>query len=158
MQLVADRMGVTESYARTYLDRMPEGERFALLDAELRAIAAVADVEAVSDLHDIDIADAAEADDPRAALKEIIMDSSDRKLRAKLAAHSRWANTPEDERREQSRRAREAFDARFEREVDPDGTLPPAERARRAEHARKAYFYRLALKSAKARRERKGRN
>jgi len=44
--------------------------------------------------------------------------------------------------------------ARFEREVDPDGTLPPEERARRAEHKRKAYFARLALKSAKARRAR----
>lgn len=44
--------------------------------------------------------------------------------------------------------------AKFEREVDPDGTLPPDERARRAEHKRKAYFGRLALKSAKARRAR----
>jgi hypothetical protein len=52
-------------------------------------------------------------------------------------------------------RARQAFLDRFEREVDPDGTLPPAERARRAEHARKAYFAKLALKSAQARRRRK---
>lgn len=48
--------------------------------------------------------------------------------------------------------ARDAFDARFEREVDPEGTLTPAERARRASFARKAYFTRLALASAKARR------
>lgn len=48
--------------------------------------------------------------------------------------------------------ARAAFMDRFEREVDPDGTLDPAARARRAEHARKAYFTRLALQSAKARR------
>jgi hypothetical protein len=41
---------------------------------------------------------------------------------------------------------------RFEREVDPDGELPIEERQRRAEHARKAYFLRLALASAKARR------
>jgi hypothetical protein len=39
----------------------------------------------------------------------------------------------------------------FEREVDPDGVLDPRERARRAEHARKAYFLRLALSSAHAR-------
>lgn len=45
--------------------------------------------------------------------------------------------------------------AKFEREVDPDGTLDPVERAIRAEHLRKAYFQRLALKSAKARRARK---
>jgi len=44
-----------------------------------------------------------------------------------------------------------AFMARFEREVDPDGTLAE-ERARRAEAARKAYFAQLAHKSAKARR------
>jgi hypothetical protein len=49
--------------------------------------------------------------------------------------------------------ARAAFASRFEREVDPDGILIPAERARRAEHARKAYFTRLALKSAQARRK-----
>ena len=39
-------------------------------------------------------------------------------------------------------------------EVDPDRTLRSAERARRAEHAKKAYFTRLALKSAQARRKR----
>jgi hypothetical protein len=42
--------------------------------------------------------------------------------------------------------------ARFEAEVDPDGILSPEERRRRAEHARSAYFVRLALASAKARR------
>lgn len=42
-----------------------------------------------------------------------------------------------------------------ERQVDPDGVLDPAERARRAEHARRAYFTGLALKSAKARAARK---
>ncbi len=44
--------------------------------------------------------------------------------------------------------------ARFERQVDPDGTLPEAERRRRAEAAKKAYFLGLALKSTKARRKR----
>ena len=47
--------------------------------------------------------------------------------------------------------ARAAFMGRFEIAVDPDGILPPAERARRAEAARKLYFAKLALKSAKAR-------
>jgi hypothetical protein len=51
--------------------------------------------------------------------------------------------------------ARAAFLARFEREVDPDGTLDPGERTRRAEHARKAYFLRLALASAHAREARR---
>lgn len=45
--------------------------------------------------------------------------------------------------------------AKFEAEVDPEQKLLPAERAVRAEHARKAYFSRLALKSARARRQSK---
>lgn len=47
--------------------------------------------------------------------------------------------------------ARKAFLDRFERDVDPDGVLDPAERARRAGHAKKAHFSRLAHLSAKAR-------
>jgi hypothetical protein len=45
---------------------------------------------------------------------------------------------------------------KFEDEVDPNRELPEAERAHRAEFARKAYFQRLALKSAQARRRRGG--
>jgi hypothetical protein len=40
---------------------------------------------------------------------------------------------------------------RFDKQVDPHGLLSPAERARRAEHARKAYFLALSVKSANAR-------
>jgi hypothetical protein len=50
--------------------------------------------------------------------------------------------------------ARAAFRASFESQVDPDGVLTEAERARRAEFAYRAYFQRLALQSAKARRAR----
>jgi hypothetical protein len=42
--------------------------------------------------------------------------------------------------------------ARFEREVDPDGHLDPAERTRRAESLRQAHMARLSLKAAAARR------
>lgn len=73
-----------------------------------------------------------------------------RSLQARMAAHAMHAT---HDSRETSRPGREAFLARFEREVDPDGVLPEPERKRRAEHARKAYFARLALKSAKARRK-----
>lgn len=48
-------------------------------------------------------------------------------------------------------KGRLTFLARFEKEVDPDGTLPPAERARRAEAARRAYFTALAYRSSIAR-------
>jgi hypothetical protein len=51
--------------------------------------------------------------------------------------------------------ARAKFLERFEREVDPDGVLPEAERAKRAAHARRAYMTRLALKSSQARRSKK---
>jgi hypothetical protein len=53
--------------------------------------------------------------------------------------------------RDTTRAAREAFLAKFEREVDPDGLLSPEERIRRAEYARKAHFTRLALASARKR-------
>jgi hypothetical protein len=43
--------------------------------------------------------------------------------------------------------------AKFEREVDPENILDPAERARRAEYKRRAHMQRLALKSAQARRK-----
>jgi hypothetical protein len=75
---------------------------------------------------------------------------AERSLTARLAAHTRWAH---QDPVEGTTAARQAFLSRFEREVDPDGILPEAERQRRAEHARKAYFARLALKSAKARRK-----
>ncbi|EYR62998.1 hypothetical protein N866_03795 [Actinotalea ferrariae CF5-4] len=71
-------------------------------------------------------------------------------MRASIAAHDSWAQT--SDRSARTAPARAALMAKFERQVDPDGTLPPDERARRAEHARKAHFARLALKSARARR------
>ncbi len=55
--------------------------------------------------------------------------------------------------RQTSDAGRKAFLDGFERQVDPEGVLPIAERQRRAEHARKAYFTRLALKSSRARRK-----
>jgi hypothetical protein len=46
---------------------------------------------------------------------------------------------------------RAGMTAKFLREVDPNNELPEAERLRRAECARKAYYLRLAMKSAQAR-------
>jgi hypothetical protein len=77
-----------------------------------------------------------------------------RSLRAQIAAHESWARTPD--RSARTANARKAMLDKFERQVDPDGKLPPAERAKRAEHARKAHFKRLALKSAQARLRRGG--
>lgn len=79
-------------------------------------------------------------------------DASDRVLIARLAAHARWAT--EANPSAATAVARQAALDRFERQVDPEGTLAPADRARMAAHARKAYFTGLALKSAQARRKR----
>lgn len=68
---------------------------------------------------------------------------------ARLAAYSKWAHT---DAREGTQAARDAFLRRFLDEVDPDRELPEAERQRRAEAARRAYFTRLAYRSAKVRR------
>lgn len=72
-----------------------------------------------------------------------------RSIVASIGAHESWAKT--DDRSARTAPGRSAFLDRFEREVDPDGILAPVERAKRAQHARSAYFKRLALKSAKAR-------
>jgi hypothetical protein len=73
-----------------------------------------------------------------------------RSLRAFLAAHAMHSK---NDSRETTKNGRAKFDERFLNEVDPDHVLPEAERLRRAGHARKAYFARLALKSAMARRK-----
>jgi hypothetical protein len=77
------------------------------------------------------------------------VNQSERILRARLAAYVLHSKV---DSRAHTAPAREAFNARFEREVDPDGVLAPKERARRAALARKAYYTRLSLKAAQARR------
>lgn len=73
-----------------------------------------------------------------------------RSLRARIAAHAMHA---QNDSRATSQPGRQAFLDRFEREVDPEGVLSDEERARRAAHARKAYFTKLAYLSAQARRK-----
>ena len=79
---------------------------------------------------------------------------SQRSMRGKIAAYTRWANEPD--RSAATAAARQGLRDRFERQVDPAGTLPAAERAKRAETARKAYYTQLAFKSARARQRRAG--
>jgi hypothetical protein len=83
------------------------------------------------------------------------LSSSEAALRGRIGA---YATHSRHDPKATTANARKAFLARFEREVDPDGTLPLAERARRAEYARKAHFARLALKSAQARSKKVVRN
>jgi hypothetical protein len=79
---------------------------------------------------------------------------AERTLQARMAAHLMHAR---NDSRVTSAPGRTAFLVRFEREVDPDGILDPEERARRAEQARSAYFARLSLAAAKARRAKRQR-
>ena len=74
------------------------------------------------------------------------MTPAERTLRGRIGAYSLHAQGGTN-----TGPARLAFLARFEREVDPGGVLPESERQKRAECARRAYFARLGLKSAKKR-------
>lgn len=73
-----------------------------------------------------------------------------RSLRARIGAHTLHAQG-----KTSTGAATAAFLTRFEREVDPDATLPPEVRAKRATAARRAYFARLALASSRARSKKK---
>lgn len=81
------------------------------------------------------------------------MTSTERRLRAQLAALERTARGEDPS--ERTRKAREAAARRFEDQVDPDRVLPTEERQRRAEAARMAHMTRMAYRSAKLRRERR---
>ncbi len=78
-------------------------------------------------------------------------DPKEMALRGRIGAYRLHAT---HDTKETTKAARTAFLACFEREVDPHGVLPEAERVRRAEAARRAYFAQLAHKSAKARESR----
>ena len=74
----------------------------------------------------------------------------ERVLHSRLAAHKLHSKY---DSKELTAPARRAFLERFEKEVDPAGLLPEAERRRRAGHAKKAYFTKLALASSRARKK-----
>lgn len=78
-----------------------------------------------------------------------------RTLRARIAASARWAG---EDPAVNAARGQAGLIDRFRREVDPDGTLPEAERERRAQSAYRAHMSRLALASSKARGARKASN
>ena len=70
--------------------------------------------------------------------------------RARIAALTRHAF---GDTQQATAPARANFLARFEHEVDPEGVLPPDDRARRAGRLLQAHMIRLAAKSAEARRK-----
>jgi hypothetical protein len=71
-------------------------------------------------------------------------------INKQIAAEISWSRTTD--RSARTRPARQAFLDRFERDVDPNGTLSPDERRRRAQHALRAHMLRLAKRSVTARR------
>jgi hypothetical protein len=75
-----------------------------------------------------------------------VLSPAQRSLRARAAAYAQHAQG-----KTSTTAATAAFLARFERQVDPDGTLTPEERARRAGYARKSHMASLALKASRAR-------
>ncbi len=77
--------------------------------------------------------------------------SSRRSRAARVAALTRWAH---EDPKPTALRGQQGLRARFEREVDPDATLPVAERAERADRLMRAHMTRLAGRSADARRGR----
>lgn len=79
--------------------------------------------------------------------------TEERSLAARIAANTRWGNTPD--RAKATEPARRGLRAKFERQVDPDGTLDPAERERRVDSLMRAHMQRLSLKATQARRARR---
>lgn len=73
-------------------------------------------------------------------------------MRARIASYTRWAHADDQDRFAAGYRMRQGLQAKFEREVDPEGLLLPQERAKRADYLYKAHMQRLALKAAQARR------
>lgn len=71
---------------------------------------------------------------------------SERSLRARAGAYALHAMGGTS-----TKAGTAAFLAKFEKQVDPGGTLPPEERARRATFALKSYMCKLELKASRAR-------
>jgi hypothetical protein len=82
------------------------------------------------------------------------LNPKERSMHAQIAAlelHSRMS--PEEATRH-TEPARQAFMRRFVDQVDPDRTLPPKERAKRANQAMRAHMARLRLLRARKRAQR----
>lgn len=72
-----------------------------------------------------------------------------RSIAAQIAAADRWGRTTD--RTAATAPARAGLRAKFAREVDPDGTLPPDELERRVDSLMRAHMLRMSLAAAKAR-------
>jgi hypothetical protein len=83
--------------------------------------------------------------------------AAERSLRGKIGAHSLHAKYDSRDLTAPGRKASaENLNKRLLAEIDPRNELPEGERARRLDHARRAYFSRLALKRSRKARPRGG--
>ncbi len=78
------------------------------------------------------------------------VDPTVRAVAARVAALTRWSKV--DNPSAATAPARRGLIAKFEREVDPDGELNPAERSKRVERAQLAHMNRMSLAAAAKRR------
>lgn len=75
----------------------------------------------------------------------------ERTLVAQIAAAERWGRTPD--RSAATAPARAGLRAKYAREVDPNGTLDPAEVERRVDSLMRAHMLRMTLAAKAARRK-----
>lgn len=84
------------------------------------------------------------------------IDLDQRRAAAQVAIHERYARSTPHDRAAATAAARDAarqnLIAKLTVEVDPDGTLDPAEREFRLRHAISAHYSRLSLMAAQSRR------
>lgn len=81
------------------------------------------------------------------------MSAADPSDRRQIARMGGYAQKAKHDPRETTRAARSGFNAKFLREVDPDGVLPEPERVRRAEAAKQLHMLGLSRKAAEKRKK-----
>jgi len=80
---------------------------------------------------------------------------ADLSLAGQIGINTRLSKMTAEQRQAMTDAANAGWLARFERQVDPDNTLDPEERRRRATYARHAYMQALAKRSVAARQKAK---
>lgn len=75
---------------------------------------------------------------------------AERRLASSMGAHLSWARTRD--RTARTAPAREGLRAKYAREIDPDGTMPAAERERAVDSRMRVHMQQMALRSVAARR------
>lgn len=81
-------------------------------------------------------------------------DYETRVLVARIAAHRRWAKSTTADRSEAAQKGQQGLRAKYEREIDPDGTLAirdPAGLERRVKSALQAHMSELSLMAKRKR-------